>query len=99
MIAVIEDDHHCAEVTDAAFWEYNNAVDDEASRLIWLDPAANPEKNYYVNEHGRLSTSTPLPGLDLATRFLSFARDDFIFTRIGSDTTTSEEQAPFVTVS
>lgn len=99
MIAVIEDDHHCAEVTDAAFWEYNNAVDDEASRLIWLDPAANPEKNYYVNEHGRLSTSTPLPGLDLATRFLNFARDDFIFTRIDSDAHTSEEQAPFVTVS
>ncbi|MEE2057787.1 flavin-containing monooxygenase [Rhodococcus artemisiae] len=99
MIAVIEDDHHSAEVTDAAFWEYNNAVDDEASRLIWLDPAANPEKNYYVNEHGRLSTSTPLTGLDLATRFLNFARDDFIFTRIDSDTHTSEEQAPFVTVS
>jgi 4-hydroxyacetophenone monooxygenase len=81
MVAVVEDGHNCAEVTDEAFWEYNNDVDDEASRLNWLDPAAKPEKNYYVNKHGRLSTSTPLQGLDLAQRFLRMDRAHFKFSR------------------
>ncbi len=99
MVAVIEGGYGCAEVTEAAFWEYNNAVDDTASKMIWLDPAANPEKNYYVNEHGRLSTSTPLPGLDLGTRFLTFKRDDFILTRAGSPDRGSDERAAFVTAS
>ncbi|MFD6894388.1 flavin-containing monooxygenase [Rhodococcus sp. NPDC060086] len=99
MVAVIEGGDDCAEVTEAAFWEYNNAVDETARKMIWLDPAANPEKNYYVNEHGRLSTSTPLPGLDLGTRFLNFERDDFILTRTGSHARTSDGRASFVTAS
>ncbi|MFW0783174.1 SDR family oxidoreductase [Gordonia sp. CPCC 206044] len=82
IVAVVEDGHLCAEVTDEAFWEYNNAVDDEASKLIWLDPAANPERNYYVNEHGRLGTSTPLSGLELGTRFLHLDRGHFRFSGV-----------------
>lgn len=83
IVAVVEGGHDYAEVTQEAFWEYNNTVDEEASRLIWLDPAANPEKNYYVNEHGRLSTSSPLHALDLAQRFLELDPTHFEFTRVG----------------
>ncbi|WP_196809640.1 NAD(P)/FAD-dependent oxidoreductase [Nocardia sp. 348MFTsu5.1] len=79
IVAVTEDGNDCAEVTDEAFWEFNNAIDDEASKLIWLDPAANPERNYYVNEHGRLGTSTPMSGLELATRLLHLNRADYTF--------------------
>jgi 4-hydroxyacetophenone monooxygenase len=83
IVAVIEDGNDSAEVTDDAFWEYNNAIDDEAARLIWLDPAANPERNYYVNEHGRLGTSTPMSGLELASRLLHLDRSDFTFSVAG----------------
>lgn len=91
MVALIEGGYSCAEVTDEAFWEYNNAVDDEASKLIWLDPAAKPEKNYYVNEHGRLSTSTPLQGLDLATRFLNLNLADFTLSRVSPSERTTDD--------
>lgn len=79
IVAVIEDGNDSAEVTDEAFWEFNNAIDEEAGKLIWLDPKANPERNYYVNEHGRLGTSTPMSGLELATRLLHLNRGDYTF--------------------
>ncbi|MFI5715766.1 flavin-containing monooxygenase [Nocardia sp. NPDC051750] len=70
IVAVVQSGYRCAEVTDAAFWEYNHTIDTEGARLIWLDPAAKPEKNYYVNEYGRLGPITPLAGLELATRLM-----------------------------
>jgi 4-hydroxyacetophenone monooxygenase len=50
------------EVAQEAFARYNAALDDEASKLLLLQDEGAPDKNYYVNEYGRLQVSAPWYG-------------------------------------
>jgi 4-hydroxyacetophenone monooxygenase len=50
------------DVTQEAYERYNKALDAEASSLLLLQEQGAPEKNYYVNEHGRLQVNAPWYG-------------------------------------
>ncbi len=45
-----------------AYERYNEALDEEAAKLILLQEEGAPEKNYYVNEFGRLQMNAPWYG-------------------------------------
>ena len=45
-----------------AYDRYNAALDIEASDLLLMNEDGNPEKNYYVNEFGRLQVNAPWYG-------------------------------------
>lgn len=45
-----------------AFDEYNEQLHEEANKLIYLMPNSAMEKNYYVNEFGRLQMNAPWNG-------------------------------------
>jgi 4-hydroxyacetophenone monooxygenase len=47
------------QVTHDAHDRYNEALDIEASGLLLLQDAASIDKNYYVNEFGRLQVNAP----------------------------------------
>jgi 4-hydroxyacetophenone monooxygenase len=47
------------EVTAEAHDRYNEALDQEAAGLVLLTDTASVEKNYYVNEYGRLQMNSP----------------------------------------
>lgn len=51
---LIVDGKRSVEVTDAAYWRYNDALDEAASTKVYLDPRA---RNYYTNEHRRSATN------------------------------------------
>ena len=51
---LIVDGKRSVEVTEEAYWRYNEALDDAASTKVYLDRRAN---NYYTNEHGRSATN------------------------------------------
>lgn len=50
------------EVEEAAFRRYNEALDVEASQLLLMQPEGAPDKNYYLNEHGRMQVNAPWYG-------------------------------------
>jgi 4-hydroxyacetophenone monooxygenase len=62
IVKMLETGNSCVEVKEEAFTQYNDALDIEAKHLIMLDPAGAPEKNYYVNEFGRLQVNAPWYG-------------------------------------
>ncbi|MFC7446541.1 flavin-containing monooxygenase [Rhodococcus daqingensis] len=45
-----------------AFDDYNDQLHEEAKKLIYLSPSTVMEKNYYVNEFGRLQMNAPWSG-------------------------------------
>jgi 4-hydroxyacetophenone monooxygenase len=45
-----------AEVTEAAYDEFNARLDERLSTSVWMDSA---QKSYYVNEFGRVATNGP----------------------------------------
>ena len=47
-----------------AYDRYNEALDEEASKLLLLQEDGAPEKNYYVNEYGRMQVNAPWYGPD-----------------------------------
>ena len=59
LIAMIEKGYSQVQVTHAAHDRYNAALDVEASGLLLLQDAASIDKNYYVNEFGRLQVNAP----------------------------------------
>jgi 4-hydroxyacetophenone monooxygenase len=50
------------EVTQEAYERYNKALDAEAANLLLLQPEGAPDKNYYVNDFGRLQFNAPWYG-------------------------------------
>ncbi|MBM3658146.1 MAG: NAD(P)/FAD-dependent oxidoreductase [Actinobacteria bacterium] len=50
------------EVTMDAYERYNEALDVEASRLLLMQDEGAPDKNYYINEHGRMQVNAPWYG-------------------------------------
>ena len=60
--AMIEEGKSHVEVTEEAYERYNEALDDEACKLLLLQDEGAPDKNYYVNEFGRLQVNAPWYG-------------------------------------
>jgi 4-hydroxyacetophenone monooxygenase len=50
------------EVTEAAYWRYNDQLDAREKFKIYMDPRAN---SYYRNGHGRSVTNCPFPGNEM----------------------------------
>jgi len=50
------------EVKLEAYERYNEALDEEASKLLLMQDEGAPDKNYYINEHGRMQVNAPWYG-------------------------------------
>jgi 4-hydroxyacetophenone monooxygenase len=50
------------DVTEEAYWRYNDELDQLEASRIYMDPRA---KSYYQNEHGRSATNCPFPGTQM----------------------------------
>ena len=62
MVRMIEEGRSRVEVKAEAYERYNQALDIEAAKLILLQEEGAPDKNYYVNEFGRLQVNAPWYG-------------------------------------
>ena len=62
MIRMFEEGKSRVEVKTEAYERYNEALDVEASQLLLLQDEGAPDKNYYVNEFGRLQMNAPWYG-------------------------------------
>ncbi len=61
---LILDDKRAIEPTEAAYWRYNEDVDERNSRKVWSDPRA---LSYYWTEHGRSAVMCPFTGPEIFT--------------------------------
>ena len=60
---MLTEDFSRIEVTQNAYDRYNEALDEEAAKLVAMTREGGIEKNYYVNnEHGRLQVNAPWYG-------------------------------------
>ncbi len=64
------------EVKLEAYEDYNKALDAEASTLLLLQDEGAPEKNYYVNEFGRLQMNAPWYGPEFHRMCTNIVWDD-----------------------
>ncbi|WP_156366521.1 flavin-containing monooxygenase [Microbacterium sp. No. 7] len=55
--ALIEQGKRSVEVTEDAYWRYNDEIDRQEPDMIYTDQRA---RNYYINKHGRSSSNNPL---------------------------------------
>jgi 4-hydroxyacetophenone monooxygenase len=62
IVAMFERGGSCVEVRPEAYHRYNGALDAEAAKLLLLREEGAPDKNYYVNEFGRLQMNAPWYG-------------------------------------
>jgi 4-hydroxyacetophenone monooxygenase len=65
------------DVTEQAYWGYNEQLDKREKYKIYKDPRAN---SYYRNEHGRSVTNCPFPGNEMWHRLRKPDLDDLIVT-------------------
>ena len=59
------------DVTERAYWRYNDQLDQRETYKIYKDPRA---RSYYRNDHGRSVTNCPFPGNEM---FHRLRRPDF----------------------
>jgi 4-hydroxyacetophenone monooxygenase len=62
LVRMIEEGRSRVEVTQEAHDRYNAALDEEAAKLLLLQEEGAPDKNYYVNEFGRMQVNAPWYG-------------------------------------
>jgi 4-hydroxyacetophenone monooxygenase len=62
LVRMLESGHSRVEVRESAYQRYNRALDEESRKLILLHEQGAPEKNYYVNEFGRVQVNAPWYG-------------------------------------
>jgi 4-hydroxyacetophenone monooxygenase len=62
IVQMLETDSSRVEIKEGAYERYNKALDEEAAKLLLLKEEGAPDKNYYVNEYGRLQVSAPWYG-------------------------------------
>jgi len=62
IVRMLEEKKTRVEVKESAYTRYNTALDAEAAPLLLLQEDGAPEKNYYVNEFGRLQVNAPWYG-------------------------------------
>ena len=55
-------DQRSVDVTETAYWRWNDELDERESSRIYMDPRA---KSYYQNEHGRSATNCPFYGTEM----------------------------------
>lgn len=65
-----------AEVTEAAFWAYNERLDAEGAKLALVTDETSRPKNYYVNESGRIQVNCTLRTADFYSYVHRPDRDD-----------------------
>jgi 4-hydroxyacetophenone monooxygenase len=59
LMTMFEGGYSKVEVSETAHDDYNSALDREAAGLVLLTDEGSVEKNYYVNEFGRLQVNAP----------------------------------------
>lgn len=64
IVRMLETGRSRVEVKESAYLRYNEALDAECQKLILLQKEGAPEKNYYVNEFGRVQVNAPWYGPD-----------------------------------
>jgi 4-hydroxyacetophenone monooxygenase len=57
LIRMIEEGYSQVQVTEDAHDRYNAALDAESKKLVMMTDKASIDKNYYVNEFGRLQVN------------------------------------------
>ncbi len=62
IVGMLEKSRASMVIRKDAFDEYNEQLHEEAKKLIYLMPNSATEKNYYVNEFGRLQMNAPWNG-------------------------------------
>ncbi len=62
VVKMVEEGKSEIEVKEQAYERYNEALDEEASSLLLLQEEGAPQKNYYINEFGRLQMNAPWYG-------------------------------------
>lgn len=62
IVGMLEGGRSSMVVRKEAFEDFNEQLHEEARKLIYLSPSTAMEKNYYVNEFGRLQTNAPWSG-------------------------------------
>jgi 4-hydroxyacetophenone monooxygenase len=62
IVRAIEQRKTTVEVKAEAYQRYNDALDEESKNLLIMKEEGAPEKNYYVNEFGRLQVNVPWYG-------------------------------------
>jgi 4-hydroxyacetophenone monooxygenase len=66
------------DVKQEAFERYNEALDAEASTLLLLQEEGAPDKNYYVNQFGRLQVNAPWYGPEFHRMCTNVDWDDVV---------------------
>jgi 4-hydroxyacetophenone monooxygenase len=64
-------------VREAVFDDYNRELDETANKLIYIKDEGSRDRNYYVNEWGRLQVNVPWEAEDYFARAASPNIDDF----------------------
>jgi len=62
LVEMLETGRSRVEVKESAYLRYNEALDKESEKLILVQKEGAPEKNYYVNEFGRVQVNAPWYG-------------------------------------
>ena len=78
MVRMLEEHKSRVEVTQEAYERYNEALDAEASTLLLLQEEGAPDKNYYVNEFGRLQMNAPWYGPEFHRMCTEIEWDDIV---------------------
>ncbi len=80
MVQMIEGGKSTIEVKADVYERYNKALDAEAAPLLLLQEEGAPEKNYYVNEFGRLQMNAPWYGPEFHRMCTNVEWDDIEIT-------------------
>ena len=72
MEELILEEKQAIEVKEAAYWRYNDWIDELNSKKVWADPRA--ADNYWWTKHGRTASQSPFSGQEIRALML---RPDF----------------------
>jgi 4-hydroxyacetophenone monooxygenase len=80
IVRALEEGRSRVEVKQDAFERYNVALDEEASKLLLMQEYGAPEKNYFINEHGRMQVNAPWYGPEYHRMCTNVAWEDIEIT-------------------
>jgi 4-hydroxyacetophenone monooxygenase len=78
IVAMIENGYSWMEVKEDVYDDYNRRLDEEASKLIYLTDSGSRDRNYYVNEWGRLQVNIPWEAEEFYRMCAEPRLDDFV---------------------
>lgn len=79
LVTMLESDGQTVEVRRDVYEEYNEALDREADLLVYKSETGIVQKNYYMNEHGRLQVNAPWEGHVYYAMFIDTEGGDLVF--------------------